>query len=249
MYNMTKEEVAESFSRVREEEEVEEEVEDVEEKEAVKLSFLHEFGRDAFEKSQSDKEAKIKKDSDDIRDQKEEDKRRKREEIEMIKESKRPARRVAKKEDEEGFSEEGSELMGKDKRILLTKVKQYRSLFPAELKGFKVKNNASPAELQKTLDEMEIIVDCSSVDNFLTDAILQSLLVIEGVSSMTQQYDVSGLAEILKDNKQFHQLCKQLYIKYNVFTNVPPEYQMIMLVATTAYVCKIKNSRLKMSVK
>jgi len=47
---------------------------------------------------------------------------------------------------------------------------------------------------------------------------------------------------MLKSNKQFHQLCKKLYLKYGCFDNVPPEYQLVLLVATTAYVCKNKNS-------
>jgi hypothetical protein len=122
-------------------------------------------------------------------------------------------------------------------------VKQYKNLFPTELKGFKIKNSPTAQELKNYLDEMECIVDTSNVDNFLTDSIIQSIKLVEGVSSYTRNYNVSGLAELLKANKQFHQLCKQLYIKYNVFSNVPPEYQMLMLVSTTAYICKCKNQK------
>jgi len=50
---------------------------------------------------------------------------------------------------------------------------------------------------------------------------------------------------MLKGNKQFHTLCKQLYIKYKVFSNIPPEWSIIILVSTTAYMCKVKNSRKK----
>jgi hypothetical protein len=36
-----------------------------------------------------------------------------------------------------------------------------------------------------------------------------------------------------------------LYIKYKVFSNIPPEWSIIILVSTTAYMCKVKNSRKK----
>ena len=36
-----------------------------------------------------------------------------------------------------------------------------------------------------------------------------------------------------------------MYIKYKVFNNVPPEYSLAVLVATTAYICKSKNTKKK----
>ena len=50
---------------------------------------------------------------------------------------------------------------------------------------------------------------------------------------------------ILRKNKQFAQLSKQLYLKYKIFSAVPPEAQMIMLVATSAYVCVGINAKKK----
>ena len=140
------------------------------------------------------------------------------------------------------FSANGSEILGRDKRILLTKIRQYKSLFPDTFKTFKIKANANVQELQTYLDEMDSIVECDSVEQFLLDSILQCIKLIEGVSSYTK-YDVQGLADLLKANKQFHQLSKQLFIKYKVFNAVPPEMQMVMLVSTTAYICNCKNKR------
>ena len=111
------------------------------------------------------------------------------------------------------------------------------------MKKFKVKKNASAEELKVYLDEMESIVDCSSLENFLTDSILQCIKLVEGVSTYTQKYNIDGCADMLKTNPQFNQLCKRLYIKYKVFSEIPPEYQMVMIVATTAYICKTKNSK------
>jgi hypothetical protein len=140
------------------------------------------------------------------------------------------------------FSKEGTEIIGKDKRILLSKIQQYKSLFPELFQKFKIKFNATTEELQAYLSEMDSIVECDSVESFLLDSILQCIKLIEGVSSLTR-YDIQGLADLLKQNKQFHQLSKQLFIKYKVFNAVPPETQLIFLVATSAYICNSKNRR------
>jgi hypothetical protein len=140
------------------------------------------------------------------------------------------------------FSQNGSEILGRDKRILLTKIRQYKSLFPDTFKSFKIKINANIQELQNYLEEMDSIVECDSVEQFLLDSILQCIKLIEGVSSYTK-YDIQGLADLLKQNKQFHQLSKQLFIKYKVFNAIPAESQLLMLVATSAYICNCKNKR------
>jgi hypothetical protein len=142
------------------------------------------------------------------------------------------------------FSERGTEILGQERRVLLSKIQQYRNLFPDELKKFKIKKNCSMHDLKLYLEEMEVIVNTDSVEQFLTDSIIQCIKLTEGVSSYTK-YDISGCADMLKGNKQFHTLCKQLYIKYKVFSNVPAEYSIVILVATTAYICKNKNTRKK----
>jgi hypothetical protein len=142
------------------------------------------------------------------------------------------------------FSEKGTEILGQERRVLLSKIQQYKNLFPEELKKFKIKKNCSTQDLHLYLSEMEVIVNTDSVEQFLTDSIIQCIKLTEGVSSYTK-YDISGCADMLKGNKQFHTLCKQLYIKYKVFSNIPPEYSIVILVATTAYICKNKNTRKK----
>jgi hypothetical protein len=139
------------------------------------------------------------------------------------------------------FGEQGSEILGRDKRQLITKITQYKQLFPKELKGFKVKKNATPQELRAYLDEMSCIVETGTLDEFITESILGCLKMVEGISSYTQNFNISGLADMLKMNPQFNNLVKQLYIKYNTFDAVPPEQQLIILVATTSYICIQKN--------
>jgi hypothetical protein len=159
--------------------------------------------------------------------------------------SKTPKPQKSQYEDDSSlFDDKGTELLGRDKRMLLSKIQQYKSLFPDELGKFKIKKNCSTEDLKLYLSEMESIVDTSSVEQFLTDSILQCIKLTEGVSSYTK-YDITGCADLLKANKQFHTLTKQMYIKYKVFEKVPPEYSLAVLVATTAYVCKNKNAKKK----
>ena len=88
---------------------------------------------------------------------------------------------------------------------------------------------------------MQTLVEINSVDEFLTDSILQSIKIIEGVSSITRNYNITGLADMLKENKHFNALLKQLFIKYNSYSQIPIEYQMMMIVATSAWICRNKN--------
>ncbi len=129
----------------------------------------------------------------------------------------------------------------KDKILLQHKIKQYKILFPDELKKYKVKPNSSVVKLKEHLEEIEVLINLSSVDTFIMDSIFYCIKVVEGVSARTKNYNIQGLADILKDNEQFMKLCKQLYLKYNTFENVPPEYQLIMIVSTSAYICMQKN--------
>jgi hypothetical protein len=154
------------------------------------------------------------------------------------------ARSAPSKEDTDSlFDDKGSEILGKNKRVLLNKVKQYKNLFPEELKGFKIKKNPTEKDLEEAIEEMSVIVDTSTVDQFLIDAIFQVIKVIEGISANTKSYNITGLADILKANKQFHTLAKQLFIKYGCYSNIPPEYQMVLIVATSAYICRQKNMK------
>jgi len=162
--------------------------------------------------------------------------------LDKIKKGKTDKPQINNDFDSSMFSANGSEILGRDKRILLTKIRQYKSLFPDTFKTFKIKANANVQELQTYLDEMDSIVECDSVEQFLLDSILQCIKLIEGVSSYTK-YDIQGLADLLKANKQFHQLSKQLFIKYGVFKAVPVELQMAMMISTTAYIVNCKNKR------
>lgn len=124
------------------------------------------------------------------------------------------------------------------------KVSQFIILFPDQLKNFKYKKNGSKEELQAVLDECSLLVEIGSIDVFIIDSIISTILLGENFSKLTD-YDISGLSVLLKQNKEFIKLCKILSIKYSVFSNVPPEIQMILFVSCSAFLCIDKNSKSK----
>jgi cold shock CspA family protein len=212
--------------------------------------FLPDLNNDVFV-SQS---AIEKTEKERLKEEKEKDKHLKKEEAQRKKTEKlqkdtvkatKQAIKDKKKEDEDAlFSEQGSELYGRDKRELIAKIQQYKVLFPdnKQLKALKIKKNPTVEELQKYVAECEAIIDTDTVEVFITDSILASVKMIEYGSTRTK-YNIKGLADMLKANPQFNSLCKQLYLKYRVFSKIPPETQMFLLVTTTAYVCLEKNKQ------
>ena len=125
--------------------------------------------------------------------------------------------------------------------MLLNKAQSYKELFKEELKGFKIKKNCSTEELKDYIAEMDCIIETGTVETFLSDSIYNCIKIIEGVSANTKRYNNSGLSLLLQNNKQFNTLLKQLFLKYKVFSNVPPEYQIVLIVSTSAFICRNKN--------
>jgi hypothetical protein len=166
---------------------------------------------------------------------------------------KRASRAKPKKEyepepepEEEIYSEEPTPIYGKDRLVIMQKIQSYKLLFPTELKTFKICKSPSLVELENALMEIETIIELGNVDSFITDSIVQCIKLAEGVSAYTKNFNITGLAMLLKQNKQFHSLLKMLYLKYNTFSAIPPEAQLGMIVATTALICVQKNKSKKL---
>jgi hypothetical protein len=136
-------------------------------------------------------------------------------------------------------------ILGTDKRVLLTRIREYKALFNdiPEIKSFRIKPNATDAELEQAIAEMDTIVSCGTVQQMCDEMILSCIRVVEGVSSRTERMNLSGTADMLRANPDFHKLAKMLTIKYRVFSQIPAEYQMLMLVMSTAMVARQKNIR------
>jgi len=79
------------------------------------------------------------------------------------------------------YSNVGTVIKGRDTLLLTSKVKQFKLLFPEELKAFKIKKNATTQELTAYLSEMSLIVEIGTLEEFITDSMLQFLTLIEGV--------------------------------------------------------------------
>lgn len=216
------------------------------------LDFLAELGSDQYkppppvasEKQREKAEAREMKQliMQQERERKQHEKAQERQRKQHEKESnKKPPRTKSDNDTDSLYGDEGTPILGRDKLVMMKKVKQYKTLFPEELSKFKIKRNPSIEDLESALAEMETIVETGGIDGFLMESVVQCLKLIEGVSANTKNYDIRGCADLLKNNKQFHSLCKQLFIKYNVFSAVPCEYQLILLVSTTAYMCTQKN--------
>ena len=143
------------------------------------------------------------------------------------------------------FGDTSTPMLGRDRILLLTKVKQFKTLFSdsnPEVKKFKLKKNPSVQDLNDAIIELQAIVDTGSVESFCEGAILSVIQMTEGLTANTK-YDLTGLSMLLKQNKEFHSLCKILYIKYSVFSKVPPEIQLCLIVTITASLCIQKNRK------
>ena len=174
------------------------------------------------------------------REYKRQAKEAKREEVARMKEMKKKGKNQ-EDDNDSLFGGEPTEIMGKDKILLLRKAKQYKTLFPTELKTFKLKKNPSVKDLADAVEEMEIMVETGGVNEFLEDSVIQCIKLIENVSAVSPRYDVRGMSLMLQSNPQFKKLSKILFVKYNVYQNIPPEFQMLMLVSTCAMLANNKN--------
>jgi hypothetical protein len=131
--------------------------------------------------------------------------------------------------------------VGPDRIRLLIRINKYKELFPEETKHFQIKKNASKEELEEGIKELEILSESGGVDAFFNDMILECIKGAEQLSTYSSNYNISGLSVLLKTNKKFNTLCKQLQLKYNLFVNVPIEIQLILIVSTTSVLCMNKN--------
>jgi hypothetical protein len=136
-------------------------------------------------------------------------------------------------------------ILGKNRREQLTRVHEFKALFPNELKHFKIKPKATDEEIEDAIREMETIVSCGGIQNMLNEALLTAIQVTEGISSRTQNFDITGTANALRQNPEFYRLCKLCWIKYKVFSNCPPEFQLALIVGSTALMMRQQNSKKK----
>ena len=143
------------------------------------------------------------------------------------------------------------EILGKDRRVLIAKIQMYKTMFKEELKKTKIriKPTATLVELKAILDELEAIVSIQGMEQFCLDVIYGAIGMLEGATTRLQNYDITGLQECLKANEQFSKLCRLLFIKYQSFSNVPPEAQLVCIVLVSSVACMRVNQAKKQNVR
>ena len=143
---------------------------------------------------------------------------------------------------------EATAILGKDKLALIAKISQYKLLFPENksIQKLKIAKTASVEMLAAALTECQSYIETSSIETFVTEAALQIISTGEQLSAHTR-FNMSGLTKMLKENPNFNSLCRQLYLKYQVFSNVPPEQQLLLIVVTSAWVCIARNKQIAAS--
>ena len=153
-----------------------------------------------------------------------------------IQQEKIDAKQQEKKEKEEQKNEDDeTQFLGKDRRQLLNKISQYKELFSEELKTFKVKKNSSVEELQAYIIEIQCVIERSSIDTFLMDSIYTVINLIEPMTAKTK-FNIRGLTDLLKSNKQFNSLTKQMFLMYGFYSNVGPQYQALLIIVSSVYI-------------
>ena len=153
------------------------------EREEENGDFLDNLTSDKFVAQKPDKEsAKLQK-----QQEKQQAREAKQMMMEAIRESKLQARmekqaqkqqkqpKAIKDDDNDSlFGDTSTPMLGRDRIVLLTKVKQFKTLFGdnPEIKKFKLKKNPSVQDLNDAIVELQAIVDTGSVASFAEGAIL-----------------------------------------------------------------------------
>ena len=201
------------------------------------MEFLDDMENGAFVNPPTEKEL--------IQNQKENEKMNKKEEKQKEQERKR-LEKIMMQQPKASIKEtskepEIDETDGADKIRLQIRIKKYIELFPDECKDFKIKKNPTKEQLEEHIKELEILSESGGLDTFMNDMIFECIKGAEQLSSYTENFNVSGLSMLLKSNKKFNKLCKQLQLKYNLFVNVPIEIQLVLIISTTSVLCMNKN--------
>ena len=74
------------------------------------------------------------------------------------------------------------------------------------------------------------------------DSVYSSLNLIEPLTAKTKNCNITGLSNLLKSNKQFNSLTKQMLLKYGCYSNVAPEYQILLIIVSSVYITVNKNN-------
>ena len=134
-------------------------------------------------------------------------------------------------------------ILGKEKRELINQIYKYKELFKEELIQFDVKNikKLKTDKLKEYIIEIQTIIELGCCDDFITDSIYTVLQQIEPITKSYTKYDITGLTILLKSNKDFNKLMKQIMLKYNCYNQSSPEFQLLLIIISSVYLVNNKN--------
>ena len=154
-------------------------------------------------------------------------------------------KKIDEEQEQQQEDEDEEQFLGKNRKELNNTILKYNELFPLELKKFKRKKNSSVDEVKQYISEIQCIIETSCTDSFIMDSIYTAMSYIEPITSKTK-FNVSGLTLILKSNKDFNCLCKQMMFKYGCFSSgISIEYQTLLIIISSVYITITTNSNRK----
>ena len=134
-------------------------------------------------------------------------------------------------------------ILGKEKRELINQIYKYKELFKEELIQFDVKNikKLKIDKLKEYIIEIQTIIELACCDDFISDSIYIVIQQLEPLCKNYSKYDISGLTNLLKTNKDFNKLMKQMMLKYNCYNQTSVEFQLLLIIISSVYLVTNKN--------
>ena len=151
---------------------------------------------------------------------------------------------ILKTENIEIEDEDNLIILGKEKRELINQIYKYKELFKTELIEFEIKNikKCKIDKLKDYITEIQTIIELGCCDDFITESIFTVLQNIEPLcKNYSSKYDITGLTILLKSNKEFNKLMKQMMLKYNCYNQTSVEFQLILIIISSVYLVTNKN--------
>jgi hypothetical protein len=140
-----------------------------------------------------------------------------------------------------------------EQKMMISKIKQYKLLFPNETVEFfksPLSKKKGLEDLRAALLELDIIVTLGNTkyDSFLADIVANSTKSIELPLKIYMKLDITNLSETLKKNDEFNNIMKRIYLKYNcvmTYSSLPVECQLVLVIFLTGYLQSKINADIK----
>lgn len=110
---------------------------------------------------------------------------------------------------------------------------------PSEMKG------ATKEELQEHFQRCMVVIDSAGSSNCIQEIASFGLVAIEGAAAMIplvkKHYDITGLAEELKSDKNYHLILRQMELQYDMGSRISVEKRLIFTIYQSAQAVMMRN--------